>query len=242
MLTRFTARIYVVSTQRARRDRLPLPRRGSRCGRAAPRRGTGNLPRSRGGSARLRPRSPRDLFGERGLSRAPRAPHAAARARDDDRAARRRRLSHGGERLGLWHRGELLRDLLVLRPRRDALDARRADRRERFRPARGRRRFLRRLPAHAARGREENRGCARVSSLGPVEADDSVVLKVVSGESEAEVVCGLLRTAGIDCAYRDTEAIDSPLEDFIAAGSREILVHAADLEAAKELLAASRVN
>jgi hypothetical protein len=79
-----------------------------------------------------------------------------------------------------------------------------------------------------------------VSSLGPVEADDSVVLKVVSGESEAEVVCGLLRTAGIDCAYRDTEAIDSPLEDFIAAGSREILVHAADLEAAKELLAAQQ--
>jgi hypothetical protein len=79
-----------------------------------------------------------------------------------------------------------------------------------------------------------------VSSLGPVEADDTVVLQVVSGEAEAEVVCGLLRTADIECAYRDTEAIDSPLEDFIAAGSREILVHAADLEAAKELLAAQQ--
>ena len=62
-----------------------------------------------------------------------------------------------------------------------------------------------------------------------MEADDSVVVKVVSGESEAQVVCGLLRSEGIECAYRDTEAIDSPLEDFIAAGSREILVHAADL-------------
>jgi hypothetical protein len=71
-----------------------------------------------------------------------------------------------------------------------------------------------------------------------VEADDTVVLRVVSGESEAEVVCGLLRSAGIDCAHRDTEAIDSPLEDFIAAGPQEILVHAADLDAAKELLAA----
>ena len=70
-----------------------------------------------------------------------------------------------------------------------------------------------------------------------MEADDAVVVKVVSGESEAEVVCGLLRSEGIECAYRDTEAIDSPLEDFIAAGSREILVHASDLEAAKELLA-----
>ena len=71
-----------------------------------------------------------------------------------------------------------------------------------------------------------------------MEADDAVVLRVVSGESEAEVVCGLLRSAGIDCAHRDTEAIDSPLEDFIAAGPQEILVHAADLDAAKELLAA----
>lgn len=73
-----------------------------------------------------------------------------------------------------------------------------------------------------------------------MEADDTAVLKVVSGESEAEVVCGLLRTAGIECAYRGTEPIDSPLEDFIAAGSQEILVHAGDLEAAKELLAAQQ--
>ena len=68
-------------------------------------------------------------------------------------------------------------------------------------------------------------------------ADGTVVVKVVSGMSEAEVVCGLLRSAGIDCGYRDTEAIDSPLEDFIAAGAQEILVHESDLEAAKELLA-----
>jgi len=73
-----------------------------------------------------------------------------------------------------------------------------------------------------------------------VEADDMVVLTVVSSESEAEVVCGLLRTAGIECAYRDTEEIDSPLEDFIAAGSQEILVHAIEREAAKELLAAQQ--
>ena len=71
-----------------------------------------------------------------------------------------------------------------------------------------------------------------------MEADDTVVLRVVSGESEAEVVCGLLRSAGIDCAHRDTEAIDSPLEDFMSAGAQEILVHESDLETAKELLAA----
>jgi hypothetical protein len=69
-----------------------------------------------------------------------------------------------------------------------------------------------------------------------VGADDAVVVKVVSSQSEAEVVCGLLRSAGIECAHRDTDAIDSPLEDFIAAGAQEILVHGSDLEAAKELL------
>ena len=68
-------------------------------------------------------------------------------------------------------------------------------------------------------------------------ADDTVVVKVVSGQSEADVVCGLLRSAGIECAYRDTEAIDSSLEDFMAAGAREVVVHESDLEAARELLA-----
>jgi hypothetical protein len=70
-----------------------------------------------------------------------------------------------------------------------------------------------------------------------VAADDTVVVKVVSGESEAQVVCGLLRSAGLECAYRDTDEIDSSLEDFMPAGAREILVHQADLETAKALLA-----
>ena len=65
------------------------------------------------------------------------------------------------------------------------------------------------------------------------------MLKQVSDESEAEIVCGLLRSAGIECGYRDTEAIDSALEDFTAAGPREVLVYAADLDAARALLDAS---
>jgi hypothetical protein len=69
--------------------------------------------------------------------------------------------------------------------------------------------------------------------------DEPVVVTVVSSEPEAEVVCGLLRSAGIECAYRDTEAIDSSLEEFTAAGPREILVHPSDLDAARELLATS---
>ena len=69
-----------------------------------------------------------------------------------------------------------------------------------------------------------------------MDPDQTVVVTVVSSETEAEMACGLLRSAGIECAYRDTEAIDSPLEDFMAAGAQEILVHESDLEAAKELL------
>jgi hypothetical protein len=69
------------------------------------------------------------------------------------------------------------------------------------------------------------------------EPAEGVVLTVVSSGPEADVVCGLLRSAGIECAYRDTEAIDSSLEDFTADGPREILVHASDLDAARELLA-----
>lgn len=64
-----------------------------------------------------------------------------------------------------------------------------------------------------------------------------MVLTVVSSEPEAEVVCGLLRSAGIECGQRDTDAIDTPVENFIAAGPQEILVREADLEAAKNLLA-----
>ena len=67
-------------------------------------------------------------------------------------------------------------------------------------------------------------------------ANDEVVVKVVSGETEAEIACGLLRSAGIKCGYRDTDVIDDPYEDFAASGPREIVVHAADADAARELL------
>jgi hypothetical protein len=71
-----------------------------------------------------------------------------------------------------------------------------------------------------------------------MEPTDAAVLTVVPSVPEADVLCGLLRSAGIECTYRDTTAIDSPLEDYIASGPQEILVDPADLEAAKELLPA----
>ena len=70
-----------------------------------------------------------------------------------------------------------------------------------------------------------------------VDADDTVVLKVVADGSEAELVCGLLRSAGLECGYRDTEADDTLLEEFMASGPREILVHEPDLAAAHAVLA-----
>jgi Putative prokaryotic signal transducing protein len=72
------------------------------------------------------------------------------------------------------------------------------------------------------------------------EPNDQVVVTVVADETEAEIACGLLRSAGIECGYRDTEALDSALEEFTEAGPREIFVHASDLEAARELLADAR--
>jgi Putative prokaryotic signal transducing protein len=72
-----------------------------------------------------------------------------------------------------------------------------------------------------------------------MDSNEEVVVTVVSGESEADVVCGLLRSSGIDCSYRETEAVDSLLEEFTPAGPREILVHPSDLDAARELLARS---
>jgi len=69
-----------------------------------------------------------------------------------------------------------------------------------------------------------------------MDQEEGVVLTVVSGEPEAEIVCGLLMSNGIECGWRDTEEIDSPLEDFIAAGQVEILVRPEDLADARDLI------
>ena len=69
-----------------------------------------------------------------------------------------------------------------------------------------------------------------------MDANDTVGLKVVSSASEAEIVCDLLRSADLECTYRDTPALDSLLEEFTPSGPREILVLKSDLEAAQALL------
>ncbi len=67
--------------------------------------------------------------------------------------------------------------------------------------------------------------------------DEGVRLTIVPGEMEADVVCGLLRSAGIECGHRVTEETDSVLEGIASDGPREILVHESDLEAARAQLA-----
>ncbi len=66
--------------------------------------------------------------------------------------------------------------------------------------------------------------------------DEGVRLTIVPGEMEADVVCGLLRSAGIECGHRVTEETDSLLEGIASDGPREILVHESDLEAARAQL------
>lgn len=68
--------------------------------------------------------------------------------------------------------------------------------------------------------------------------DEGVAVTTVSDEVEAEVICGLLRSGGIECAHRVTEELDSPLHGIASDGPREIVVHEADLEAACALLQA----
>ena len=69
--------------------------------------------------------------------------------------------------------------------------------------------------------------------------DESPVrVTVVAGETEAELVCGLLRSADIKCGHRPTDEVDSGLEGLGAGGPHEVLVAEEDLEAAREVLAA----
>ena len=67
--------------------------------------------------------------------------------------------------------------------------------------------------------------------------DEGVAVTTVSDEVEAEVVCGLLRSAGIECAHRVSDEMDSPLHGIASDGPREILVHETELEAARAVLA-----
>jgi hypothetical protein len=78
---------------------------------------------------------------------------------------------------------------------------------------------------HNARQREDE--CVR----------EKVRLTVVPDEGVAEALCGLLRSEGIDCFYRDTDVSAAGIFGGTSFGGwREILVADDDLERARALL------
>ncbi len=66
--------------------------------------------------------------------------------------------------------------------------------------------------------------------------EQGVGLTVVGNDVEAELVCGLLRNAGIKCGHRPSDAAGGPWEALATGGPREVLVAPADLERAREIL------
>jgi putative signal transducing protein len=68
--------------------------------------------------------------------------------------------------------------------------------------------------------------------------DEPVGVTVVRNQSEAEVVCGLLRANGIECAYRQT-SFGAGSMDGMPGGAQEVLVAEADAQRARELIEAS---
>jgi hypothetical protein len=70
---------------------------------------------------------------------------------------------------------------------------------------------------------------------GPEEpARAAVVVAQAQNQAEAELIQGLLQTAGVPSLVRRAAAFDVP--DFLAAGAREILVPASAADLARELL------
>jgi hypothetical protein len=66
--------------------------------------------------------------------------------------------------------------------------------------------------------------------------NELVRLTIVSSESEAELLRGLLATEGIESIQRPTDFAAGALDGWAAGGAREILVRSADVETARELI------
>jgi hypothetical protein len=66
--------------------------------------------------------------------------------------------------------------------------------------------------------------------------DELVVVDVVATESEAALLSGLLRSAGIDSTYRLSNFGAGASDGMPVGGPQEVLVRAADATAAREVL------
>jgi hypothetical protein len=70
--------------------------------------------------------------------------------------------------------------------------------------------------------------------------DDLVVVESVATETEANLVCGILRDSGIECYDRPTNQAAGAFDGWAAGGAREIVVRAEDAEEAQRILEAQR--
>jgi Putative prokaryotic signal transducing protein len=67
-----------------------------------------------------------------------------------------------------------------------------------------------------------------------------VYLTIVSNEAEAELLCALLRTEGIECDHRSTNLSVGMMDGMPGGGPREVVVAEQGLARAQEILASSR--
>jgi hypothetical protein len=70
--------------------------------------------------------------------------------------------------------------------------------------------------------------------------EGAVAIQTVESEEEAELVCGLLRAAGIACGYRPTDAVDSPFQGLSSEGPQEIFVAPRDEAAGRLVISDAR--
>jgi hypothetical protein len=68
--------------------------------------------------------------------------------------------------------------------------------------------------------------------------DEPVVVHVVPNESEAELIRGLLKSAGIESTYRQSN-YGAGAFDGMPGGAQEVLVRAQDVPLAREVLGQS---
>jgi hypothetical protein len=71
-------------------------------------------------------------------------------------------------------------------------------------------------------------------------ADDLVVVEVAGNQPEAELLCSLLRGAGIACLPRLTNRGAGAGDGFGIGGPHEIMVRSKDAQAAREILRQGR--
>jgi hypothetical protein len=72
------------------------------------------------------------------------------------------------------------------------------------------------------------------------DSDDWVVVEVASSEPEAELLCSVLRGAGIQCLPRLTNSAAGAGDGLGTVGAHDILVSLGDVQEARQILEGPR--